>query len=78
MVKVEIYINRRGDKNLPEKITTEADSNFFKEGEVIQFPKETIKLGNFTGIKIITVTKQIIIGLAVSRSAIVIHAERCF
>lgn len=75
MVTVKIYIDRKGDENFPEKITTETDSNFFKEGEVIEFPEETIKLGNFTGIKIIKVTKQIIIG-SVNKSEIVVHAER--
>ena len=75
---VEIYIDRKGDKNLPEKITTETDSNFFKEGEVIDFPSLSNKTGNYTAIKVIDTTKQIVTEITGNKVKIVVHAERCF
>ncbi|MBU3924946.1 hypothetical protein KJ854_03345 [Patescibacteria group bacterium] len=72
MVLVEIYIARKNDKNLPEKITREIDSSFFKEGETIEFPGPTIKSGNYTAIKVLKVTKQIIDNIP----KIVVRAER--
>ncbi len=78
MVLVEIYIDRKNDKNLPGKITTEADSNFFKEGDIIEFPTLTIKSGNYTAIKETKVIKQIITGFTSYKLKIVVHAERCF
>ncbi|MBU3964814.1 hypothetical protein KKG29_03830 [Patescibacteria group bacterium] len=76
MVLVKIYIDIKRDENLPEKITTEADSVFFKEGDVVEFPSLTIKSGNYTAIKVLKVTKQIITGLYSFTPEIVVHAER--
>lgn len=79
MVLVEIYINRKaGDKDLPEKITIETDSGFLKRGEIIEFPPLTIKSGNYTAIKIIEVTKQVVTGLTSYTPKIVVHAERYY
>lgn len=50
MVLVEIYIDRKiNEKELPEKITVEVDSGFFKKGEVI-------KIGDYTAIKVTRTT----------------------
>ncbi len=78
MVQVEIYIDRKSDKNLPEKITIEIDSGFLKRGEIIEFSPLTIKSGNYTAIKVTKVTKQIVTGLTSYTPKIVVHAERCF
>jgi hypothetical protein len=76
MVLTEIYIDKKRDKNLPEKITTEIDSSFFKDGEIIEFPQLTIKSGNYTAIKVIGVKKQIVTGPISHTPKIVVYAER--
>lgn len=78
MTETEIIIDSKGDSRVPKKMTIEADSSFFKEGDIIEFPSEISKASNYTAIKITKVTKKIIVGIVDRKTKIIVYAERCF